>query len=48
MHIRNSAFQLFQEDKTGRIMPGLEADLIVLEGDPFDVKLKSSRTPTSF
>jgi predicted amidohydrolase YtcJ len=40
MHIRNSAFQLFQEDMTGRIMPGLEADLIVLDRDPFDVKLK--------
>ncbi len=33
MHTRSSAFQLHQEDETGRIEPGLAADLAVLDRD---------------
>jgi predicted amidohydrolase YtcJ len=33
MHTRNSAFQLHQEAETGRIAPGLAADLAVLDRD---------------
>ncbi len=33
MHTRNSAFQLHQEQLTGRIAPGLAADLAVLDRD---------------
>lgn len=40
MHIRNSAFQLHQEGLSGRIRPGLAADLIVLDRDVLAVPLK--------
>lgn len=33
MHTRNSAFQLHQETLSGRIRPGLAADLVVLDRD---------------
>ena len=40
MHTRNSAFQLHQEQLSGRISEGLAADLIVLDRDVLGVPLK--------
>jgi predicted amidohydrolase YtcJ len=33
MHTRNSAFQLHQEGETGRLAPGMEADLLLADRD---------------
>ena len=40
MHTRNSAFQLHQENLSGRIREGLAADLIVLDRDVLRTPLK--------
>jgi predicted amidohydrolase YtcJ len=40
MHTRNSAFQLHQEQTTGRIEPGFAADLIVLDRDVLETPLR--------
>lgn len=37
MHTRGAAFQLFQEEQTGVIEVGRQADLVVLDRDLFDV-----------
>ena len=51
MHTRNSAFQLHQEQLTGRIAPGLAADLAVLDRDllalPLD-EIASARVLQTF
>ena len=39
MHTRNSAFQLHQEASSGRLVPGLEADLVVADRDLLGVPL---------
>ena len=39
MHTRNSAYQLHQESITGRLRPGMDADLIVLDQDILGVPL---------
>ncbi len=39
MHTRNSAFQLHQENLTGRLVPGLAADLVVCDRDLLKVPL---------
>jgi hypothetical protein len=40
MHTRHSAFQLHQDQTTGRIREGFAADLIVLDRDILDTRLK--------
>jgi predicted amidohydrolase YtcJ len=40
MHTRNGAYQLHQDDFTGRIRPGFAADLIALDRDLLRVPLK--------
>ena len=40
MHTRNSAFQLHQEGLSGRLVPGLAADLVVADRDLLDVPLR--------
>jgi predicted amidohydrolase YtcJ len=40
MHTRNSAFQLHQENLSGRLAPGLAADLVVADRDLTKVPLK--------
>ena len=40
MHTRNSAFQLHQERLTGRLYPGMAADLIVADRDIREVDIK--------
>ena len=44
MHVRNAAFQLHQEDMTGRIAEGLRADIIVLDRNLFRVPLTEVST----
>lgn len=39
MHTRGGAFQLFQEKETGRIAPGMRADLVILDRDLLGVPL---------
>ena len=39
MHTRNSAFQLHQEGLSGRLVPGLAADLVVCDRDLLEVPL---------
>lgn len=39
MHTANSAYQLHQEQISGRIRPGMAADLIVLDRDPLEAPL---------
>ncbi len=40
MHTRNGAFQLHQDNLSGRIVPGLAADLVVVGGDLMELPLK--------
>ena len=40
MHTRNRAFQLHQEGLSGRLVPGLAADLVVCDRDLLDAPLK--------
>jgi predicted amidohydrolase YtcJ len=40
MHTRNSAYQLHQESFSGRLVPGLAADLIVADADILKLPLK--------
>jgi predicted amidohydrolase YtcJ len=40
MHTRNSAFQLHQDKRTGQVREGFAADLIVLDRDVLDTRLK--------
>lgn len=40
MHTINGAYVLRQEEVTGSVVVGKEADLIVLDRDPFEMRLK--------
>jgi predicted amidohydrolase YtcJ len=40
MHTRNSAFQLHQENVSGRLAPGMAADLVVCDRDLLEAPLK--------
>ena len=40
MHTRNSAYQLHQETLSGRLRPGMAADLVVLDRDILGVPLR--------
>ena len=45
MHTRNSAFQLHQEGLSGRLVPGMAADVVVCDRDLLGVPLeKVSKT----
>ena len=45
MHTANGAFQLHQENLSGRIRPGMAADLVVLDRDPLTAPLKKVSKP---
>lgn len=47
MHTRNSAYQLHQETLSGRIRPGLAADLVVLDRDILGVPLTKVSNSTA-
>lgn len=47
MHTRNSAFQLHQESVTGRLVPGMFADLMVVDRDLLEVGLKDVSNASS-
>jgi len=47
MHTSNSAFQLHQESISGRLAPGMAADLVVVDRDLLEVDLKKVSKATS-
>ena len=47
MHTRNSAYQLHQEGLSGRLVPGLAADLVVADRDLLEVPLKKVSKTTA-